>query len=54
MKVVNVRVHEKLVINQDYIDPSKWSTLIYNLDTITQSEKKWVKILGQRCEKSAP
>ncbi|AMP98180.1 hypothetical protein AY601_1258 [Pedobacter cryoconitis] len=30
MKVVNVRVHENLVINQDYIDPSKWSPLIYN------------------------
>lgn len=30
MKVVNVRVHKNLVINQDYINPSKWSPLIYN------------------------
>lgn len=30
VKVVNVRVHENLVINQSHIDPSKWSPLIYN------------------------
>lgn len=30
VKVINVRVHANLVINQDYIDPSVWSPLIYN------------------------
>lgn len=30
MKVVNVRVHKNLVINHGYINPSKWSPLIYN------------------------
>lgn len=30
LKVLNVRVHENLVINENYIDPSKWSPLIYN------------------------
>lgn len=30
LKIVSVRVHEDLVINQNYINPSKWSPLIYN------------------------
>ncbi|MBB6270769.1 flavin reductase (DIM6/NTAB) family NADH-FMN oxidoreductase RutF [Pedobacter cryoconitis] len=30
LRVVNVRVHENLVINQNYIDPAAWSPLIYN------------------------
>lgn len=30
VKVINVRVHENLVISQNYIDPSLWSPLIYN------------------------
>lgn len=30
VKVINVRVHENLVINKNYINPSAWSPLIYN------------------------
>lgn len=30
IKVINVRVHENLVVSQNYIDPSLWSPLIYN------------------------
>jgi len=30
VKVINVRAHEHLVINQNYIDPALWSPLIYN------------------------
>ncbi|MGY0036011.1 hypothetical protein [Pedobacter sp. NJ-S-72] len=30
VKVINVRVYENLVINQNYINPSAWSPLIYN------------------------
>ncbi|MET4137867.1 flavin reductase family protein [Pedobacter sp. UYP1] len=30
VKVINVRAHENLVINQDHINPSAWSPLIYN------------------------
>lgn len=30
LKVINVRVHENLVINQHHINPSAWSPLIYN------------------------
>jgi len=30
VKVVNVRVHENILIGNDHIDPGKWSPLIYN------------------------
>ncbi|HTD99648.1 MAG TPA: flavin reductase family protein [Mucilaginibacter sp.] len=30
VKVVNVRVHEDLVVGTDHIDPDNWSPLIYN------------------------
>lgn len=30
LRVINVRVHENLVINGQHIDPSVWSPLIYN------------------------
>jgi len=30
MKVINVRVHDNLLINQNHINPSEWSPLIYN------------------------
>jgi len=30
VKVINVRVHENLVVSENYIDPSLWSPLIYN------------------------
>ena len=30
MKVINVRVHDNLLINENHINPSEWSPLIYN------------------------
>ncbi|MBS1523272.1 MAG: flavin reductase family protein [Bacteroidetes bacterium] len=30
VKVVNVRVHENIVVGNNHIDPQKWSPLIYN------------------------
>jgi len=30
VKVVNVRVHENILIGNNHIDPEKWSPLIYN------------------------